>query len=87
MGLLGEVFKVAAGVALGSSSSRREEKKQTKLMQEQAEREKERDRKADLERGRIAAASRAAYNDAIRENQKRRQQGLPEIPVPKPDWR
>lgn len=79
-GFLGNMLSTAAGVALGNSSSNKELKKQTKLMEQQAMNEK------------IAAHHKQVETNyrrrqIIEENQKRRRKGLPEIPIPPGDYR
>lgn len=85
--LLKGVAGIAIGTALGNRGLRKESRKQTQFMKEQRERERERDRKAEMERSRQAAQSRSYRASVIRENQKRRREGKPELPIPPADWR
>lgn len=84
--LLKGVAGIAIGTALGNRGLRKENRKQTQFMKEQSERERERDRKAEMERSRQAAQSRSYRASVIRENQKRRREGKPELPIPPADW-
>jgi hypothetical protein len=80
MGFLSDIFKVAAGAALGNSGTRKELRKQTQLMEEQAHR-------ADNERYHERSRNNYMRDQIIRENQERRRKGLPELPVPPGDYR
>ncbi|MFR5875603.1 MAG: hypothetical protein ACLUFN_03850 [Eubacterium sp.] len=79
-GFLGNMLSTAAGVSIGNSKSRNELKKQTQLMQQQADREKAEARRRQFE-------TNYKRSQIIEENQKRSRKGLPKIPVPPGDYR
>ena len=83
MGILGDILKIAAGVAIGNSSSVNEEKKQTQLMKEQAIREKQQVAEA---RHQAALESQRQWRAVKKANEERRRKGLPELPYPPRTW-
>lgn len=76
--------------SIANAGIKRELRKQTKLMREQAEREKERERMASQrerdERHRAAVESQRRFDAVMRANRERRRKGQPELPLPPRTW-
>lgn len=83
-------FSSLLSSSIANAGIKREMKKQTKLMREQAEREKERDRMARKResdaRWRAARESQRRFDEVLRVNRERRRKGQPELPLPPRTW-
>jgi len=86
-GILSGLVQSAAGAAIGTSGTRRELRKQTQMMEEQADRERARDRRAADDRYNERNRNNQMRSEIIRQNQERRRKGLPDLPVPPGDYR
>ncbi len=80
IGVAGKLFGSSDS---GSSQTRKLLSEQNRLIKEKT---KQDERMAREERSREAAKSRQIRRKVIEENQKRRQKGLPELPIPPADW-